>query len=186
MEVGAPPEAWRQAHAHAPETDRRSPALHRADFSRMARNAASSSLTADTSTTSRERPNAAAPRCACSTAITEYGFVGLESTATRERLGRSSLSSASRFSSPPAVCEESPVTFPPGRAKLEISPAPTGSPADMTIGMELVALRAASAAGVPHATITSTGRLTSSAANPANRPVAPSAKRYSIWKSLPS
>src|SRR6202048_2387947 len=152
----------------------------------FSRNAASSSLTADTSATSRERPNAAAPRRACSTAITQYGFVELDSTATRERFGRNSLSSSSRFSSPPAVCEESPVTFPPGRARLATIPAPTGSPADMTIGMELVALRAASVAGVPQATMTSTGKRTNSTANSGNRSAAPSAKRYSISKSAPS
>ncbi len=107
----------------------------------------------------------------------------VDSTATRERVGRNCLSSSSRFVSPPAVCEERPVTFPLGRTRLATSPAPRGSPADMTIGLTLFAL---SAAGVPLATMTSTGSPTNSAANFGNRSAAPSANRYSTMKSLPS
>src|SRR4051812_30626414 len=82
--------------------------------------------------------------------MTQYGFVELDTTATRERFGSSSLSSSSRFPSLPADCEESPVTLPPGWwARLATRPAPTGSPADIMIGMELVALSAARGAGVP-------------------------------------
>src|SRR4030081_1158407 len=118
--------------------------------------------------------------------MTQYEFVELDSTATRERFGNNSLSSSSRFSSLPADCEESPVTLPPGWARLATRPAPTGSPADIMIGMELVALNAASVAGVPHDTMTSTGSLASSAANPGNRPASPLAKRYSMSRFLPS
>jgi len=79
-----------------------------------------------------------------------------------------------------------PVTFPLGRTRLTTSPAPMGSPADMMIGMTLFALSAPNVAGVPLATMTSTGSSTNSAANFGNRSAAPSANRYSTPKSLPS
>lgn len=48
------------------------------------------------------------------------------------------------------------MTLPPGRAKLAISPLPTGSPAaTITIGIVVVARLVASGASVPGATITS-------------------------------
>jgi hypothetical protein len=51
---------------------------------------------------------------------------------------------------------ESPVTLPPGRAKLATKPAPTGSAeVAMMIGTLVVAFFAARAAGVPETTITS-------------------------------
>ena len=44
----------------------------------------------------------------------------------------------------------SPVTFPPGRRKLAARPLPTGSPTlTIRIGVSRVAVRAASAEGVP-------------------------------------
>jgi hypothetical protein len=51
----------------------------------------------------------------------------------------------------------SPVTFPPGRARLATSPLPTGSlTSDMTIGIVLVACWAAWVAAPLIATMTST------------------------------
>jgi hypothetical protein len=55
--------------------------------------------------------------------------------------------------------------LPPGRARFETTPVLTASPmAPITIGMVLVARFAASAAGVPQVTITSTGMALNSAA----------------------
>ena len=77
--------------------------------------------------------------------------------------------------------------FPPGRARLCTSPAPIGSAtAAMTIGMVVVACFAARAHGVKAATITSTGRRTSSAANSGSRSVIPSAELTLREKFCPS
>ena len=52
---------------------------------------------------------------------------------------------------------EKPVTLPPGRARLAIRPAPTGSEAFViTMGIVVVALLAANADGVSAPTIRST------------------------------
>ena len=65
---------------------------------------------------------------------------------------------------------DSPVMFPPGRAKLATNPLPTGSVAEpMTIGMVNVACCAAWLACVPAVTIRSTFSLTSSSARAGNR-----------------
>jgi hypothetical protein len=57
---------------------------------------------------------------------------------------------------------------------------PTGSPAAaITTGIVAVAALAASAAGVPRVTITSTSRRTSSVASVAKLSLRPSAERYS-------
>jgi hypothetical protein len=54
--------------------------------------------------------------------------------------------------------------FPPGRARLTASPVPITSPIDaITMGIVLVAFRAASAEGVPLVTMTSTLRRASPA-----------------------
>jgi hypothetical protein len=90
----------------------------------------------------------------------------LASAATRFVEGNTSQISSMVFakSSPPPLAK--PVILPPGRAKLEIRPVPTGSPAlNMTIGISVVACLAAVAAGVSAATITSTLRRTRSSAN---------------------
>ena len=81
----------------------------------------------------------------------------------------------------------SPVTLPPGRARLLTSPVPSGSPADvMTMGIVAVACLAARGASVPAATITSTLRLTSSAANSGRRSSQFAAYRYSMTTVLRS
>ena len=69
---------------------------------------------------------------------------------TRASLGTASLSISSLlvFSSGDKL--ESPVTLPPGRARLATKPAPTGSAAVViTMGMVVVALFAANAGAVP-------------------------------------
>ena len=89
---------------------------------------------------------------------------------TRASLGTASLSTSSLlvFSSGDKL--EIPVTLPPGRARLATKPAPTGSPAFViTMGMVVVALLAANAAGVAVTTIRSTLRRTKSAASSGRR-----------------
>src|SRR4030095_9194145 len=84
---------------------------------------------------------------------------------TRVRFGvaSSSISSLLVFSSGDKL--ESPVTLPPGRARLAVRPAATGSAAFVTtMGIVVVALLAANAGGVPVTTIRSTFRRTRSAA----------------------
>src|SRR5262249_14272623 len=71
--------------------------------------------------------------------------------------------------------------FPPGRARLETSPALTGSAtAQNTMGIALVAFLAARTPGVPAVTITSTLSLTSSVAKSESRSCFPSAVRISM------
>ena len=54
-------------------------------------------------------------------------MVGSRSTAARLRLGTNSLRSSSHFPLMPYSKFVNPVMFPPGRAKLGTTPAPTGS-----------------------------------------------------------
>src|SRR5262245_64442799 len=61
-------------------------------------------------------------------------------TASRRTPGTTSRKSSRRFPAVSGASIESPVAFPPGRAKLAIKPAPTGSPDNAnTIGMTDVA-----------------------------------------------
>src|SRR5262245_48246626 len=76
------------------------------------------------------------------------------------------------------LLEETPVTFPPGRARLATSPVPTGSPTGaMTIGISCVAFFAAIADGVSEATMMSTLARTRSVASSGSRFASPSAER---------
>ncbi len=71
-----------------------------------------------------------------------------------------------------------PVTLPPGRARLATRPDLTGSATlTKTIGIVDVARLAAATAGVPHATMTSTLNRTSSVATASD---GCSAHRYSM------
>src|SRR4029077_18572667 len=73
---------------------------------------------------------------------------------------------------------DSPVTLPPGRAKLATTPVSTGSPAVAnTIGITDVACFAARTGGVLCVRMTSTFSRTNSAANSAKRSLRPSAQR---------
>ena len=68
------------------------------------------------------------------------------------------------------------MTLPPGRARLSINPAPTGFPAlTMTMGIPVVASRAAMLAATATATITSTLSATNSRASPGRRSNTPPA-----------
>ena len=98
------------------------------------------------------------------------GLVGLDRTARREILGTISLTSSRCLPTASRVTMESPVTFPPGLARLATSPLPTGSLwFVMMMGIVDVARLAALGAGVPVATMTSTLRWTSSAARSGSR-----------------
>ena len=80
-----------------------------------------------------------------------------------------------------------PVTLPPGRARLATSPDPTGSDtAKNTIGMDGVARFAASAAGVAQARIRSTRLRANSFAKAGNASKLPSAQRTSRARLFPS
>ena len=86
----------------------------------------------------------------------------------------------SRFPASSAVIFVMPVTLPPGRARLETSPAPTGSAMlTMTIGISVVAALAAAAAGVDCTNRTFGWRRTNSSASEGSLSNFPSAKRYS-------
>ena len=107
-------------------------------------------------------------------------------TATRVTPGTASLISSNRFvfNAWPSVV--TPVTLPPGRARLVTIPSPTGSPVvTITIGMVPVALLAASAPGLDPVRMTSTRCRTSSAASPGSRSGLPSANRVSTVKLWP-
>ena len=98
---------------------------------------------------------------------------------TRASLGTASLSISSLLVFSSGAKLESPVTLPPGRARLATKPAPTGSPAFViTMGMAVVAFLAANADGVPEATIRSTLRRTKSAVSSGRR------SSFSLRKSI--
>jgi hypothetical protein len=111
----------------------------------------------------------------------------LKTTATREVLGAASLSISRRLAARSGAMELTPVTLPPGRARLVTSPVATGSPgSSMTMGIEVVALLAAWAGGVDAVTMMSTLRRASSVARAERRPYCPSAYRRSKTTFCPS
>ena len=82
---------------------------------------------------------------------------------------------------------EGPVTFVPGRPRLCTNPAPTGSAlTTKMMGSEVVACRAATAAAVLLATMSSLPSVTSSRARPRSMASSPCANRYSIRRFWPS
>src|SRR5262249_10120802 len=106
---------------------------------------------------------------------------GSHNPATRESVGTTSLNNCRRLAVSSGARNANPVTFPPGRARLDTSPSATASPrAKATMGIVVVACRAARAAAVLGAMITSTSRPTSSTANGAKRAGWPCASRNSI------
>src|SRR6266536_1460420 len=97
-----------------------------------------------------------------------------------EIVGTASLRSSSRFALSAVALSVTPVTFPPGLARLATNPTPSGSPERaMTIGMVELASLAAAAAGEPKVMIKSTLRPTSSAANAGSSSRLASAQRPS-------
>src|SRR4029450_12693924 len=116
------------------------------------------------------------------------GLSGLETTATRDARGTTSLRSCSSLPTGSSDRNVEPVTLAPGRARPSTSPTPTASPTPTnTMGMLLVARLAASAAGVLQAErMTSTLLCASSAASAGSRSYLPSAQRYSKARLAPS
>ena len=108
-------------------------------------------------------------------------------TATRESFGTISFKSSSCLPLISGDRADSPVMFPPGRARLATKPLPTGSVAcPMTIGMvEVASFRVRVIVG-PALTMTSTLRRTSSAAMSLRRSIFPSEERHSMMMFLPS
>jgi hypothetical protein len=108
-------------------------------------------------------------------------------TATRDAVGTASLRSWSRFALISASMIVTPVTFLPGRPRLETRPLPRASALlAITIGMVEVACMAARMASVTSATMTSGLRLTSSAAKAGKRLSPPSWYRQSMTRFCPS
>ena len=101
---------------------------------------------------------------------------GCHNTTTRERPGTISLSNCSRLDTNSGPRNVVPVTFPPGRARLEASSSSTGSAMPMPIiGIAEVARLAARTAGVLKATMASTRCSTNSCASPLSLFASPSA-----------
>src|SRR5947208_16647179 len=108
-------------------------------------------------------------------------------TATRESLGTISFRSSSCLPLISGERVDSPVMFPPSRARLATKPEPTGSLSHaMTIGLVPVAPLAGRVAVGPLDRMTSTLRRTSSAARSGSRSNFPSAHRYSMTMLFPS
>ena len=76
---------------------------------------------------------------------TELGLATFAMIASRVRPGTSSRNSSSRLPAISVVWSDTPVAFPPGKARLVTRPVPIGSPAPAnTIGMTDVACLTAS------------------------------------------
>src|SRR5215813_4387192 len=106
-------------------------------------------------------------------------LVEVPKAATRERLGTVSFRSSSRFPLSSGARVDSPVMFPPGRAKLAMKPLLTGSlSTTMTMGIVAVASLAARKSPKPVTTMTSTLRRTSSVASAARPPGFLSPRRH--------
>src|SRR3954451_24157891 len=108
------------------------------------------------------------------------------STATFLIVGTTSLINSSRLTDSSAAISVTPVTLPPGRAKLSTSPVATGSPAPTTTtGIVADPCLAASAAGKPKAMITSTRSATSRSTSCGKRSTCPVAPIVSISRLRP-
>jgi len=91
--------------------------------------------------------------------------VGFARTPSRASPGTASFNSSTCLPANSVPTKLSPVTFPPGLAKLVTRPAATGSPGTVTtMGTVVVACFAASAVSVLATTMTSTLRRTNSSA----------------------
>src|SRR6266545_2267720 len=85
----------------------------------------------------------ATSRVSCKASL-DTGLTGFHRTATRATWGIAVLRSSRCFPLRPEVRLDSPVAFPPGRARLATSPVPTGSPGTVnTIGTVVVSASAA-------------------------------------------
>src|SRR5262245_49186943 len=126
----------------------------------MAENAESSSSWLRIAIICSCRPSAAAAASdvlSISPVVRSPNVPGSHNPATRESVGTTSLNNCRRLAVSSGARNANPVTFPPGRARLDTSPSATASPrAKATMGIVVVACRAARAAAVLGAMITST------------------------------
>ena len=128
---------------------------------------------------------AAASPSACCPAVA--GFVGFPMIATCRMPGAICARICTCLAVRSFAMFVTPVTLPPGRARVAIRPDPTGSDtAKNTIGMDEVARFAATAAGDAQARIRSTRLAASSAASAGSASKLPSAQRTSSARLLPS
>src|SRR5438094_203083 len=101
--------------------------------------------------------------------------------------GTTSLSSSSDFPNIAYSKKVKPVTLPPGRARLEMKPCPTGSvTSTKTIGIERITCTASERIALPFATMMSGGRPASSVRSPRMRPISPAVQCQSMRRFLPS
>ena len=116
--------------------------------------------------TSRRSTSSRRLRAAASVSWMRPGisFRGVNRTATRDSVGIASFNTSTRLPLTPVEKRTSPVTLPPGRARLANSPSKGSWAVGTTMGICLVAALAASAASCVPATIRSTGSRTSSPA----------------------
>ena len=152
-----------------------------------AANARAKSSAARTSSDWMVRPSARPAASVAGNSAPLSAMAGFQMTATREMAGTASLRSFSRL--PLSCCAMllNPVTFPPGPARLAVSPNATGSSLPtVTRGIVVVAAIAVRTGAVPRTRTTSTGSATSSAAAAGSRSDWPPAKRASITRSWPT
>src|ERR1700730_18127914 len=97
------------------------------------------------------RPNVSTAACNWASWAGWEALSGFQRKATREREGMTSLRSCKRLPATSGPRMVFPVILPPGRARLDTSPAPTGSPIPiMMMGIVVVACLAARVGGVPN------------------------------------
>ena len=102
-------------------------------------------------------PNCSALGWIAPRTIAAPGLSGFHSMPIREGFGINSNSSSTFFCTNSGARKDTPVTFPPGRARLATSPSRTGSlTPTITIGTVPLARLAAIVAAVPRAMITAT------------------------------
>ena len=114
-----------------------------------------------------------AAACASRVVDSAFGLFGFTSMPIIPAVGTNSLSSPSRFATVKTTRKLTPVRLPPGRLRLATKPAATGSkPVTKTTGIVVVAAFAAwIEMSPPIVTMTSTRRLTKSAAKAGNRSI---------------
>ena len=101
--------------------------------------------------------------------------------------GATFLSSSSDFPNIAYSTKVKPVTLPPGRARLEMKPCPTGSfTSTKTIGIERITLTASERITLPFATMMSGASCASSATSPRTRPTLPAVQYQSMRRFVPS
>src|SRR5262249_10089375 len=106
---------------------------------------------------------------------------------TRVIAGAILLSSSSDFPNIAYSMKVKPVTLPPGRARLEMKPCPTGSfSSTKTIGIERITCTASERVTLPFATMMSGASRAISVTSPRTRPTSPAVQYQSMRRFFPS